>query len=125
MEVQFVAPFRSKKVTDWNTDDVSDWIDSIQINAAPKYQSGIAKHKTLFKQAAVANQLNGKLLLTYRTGQKLYKHWKQYGLSEAFCNKVVEQLKSILNAEAAFGFGTFMQPQQFSNKKRLKISKAP
>eukprot|EP01084_Bolivina_argentea_P108420 193770_1 len=102
MSYVFVPPFRNKRVANWDNDDVTDWIDSITIDAAQKYQAKITQHKFTFKNAAVANQLTGKLLLKYKNADKLFKDYKQYKLSQAFCNNVFEQLKNILNAEAAF-----------------------
>eukprot|EP01084_Bolivina_argentea_P216053 367015_1 len=92
-DVSFVLPFRNKIVQDWNNDDVVDWIDSIKVQAAQKYQSKITQHKLSFKRAALANQLTGKLLLGYTNGHKLFEDYKRYKLSEAFCNKAVEQLQ--------------------------------
>eukprot|EP01084_Bolivina_argentea_P038598 71386_1 len=50
--VPLVLPFRKKQVADWDNDDVTDWIDSIQIKALQQYQSAIQQNKKSFKTAA-------------------------------------------------------------------------
>eukprot|EP01084_Bolivina_argentea_P201629 344633_1 len=108
--VPFVPPFRNKKVAIWDNDDITDWIDSITIDAEPRHQAKITQNKLNFKTAAFKNKLTGKLLLKYKNGDKLFKDYKQYKLSQAFCNNVFGQLKNIVNAEAKGNTSSYKKP---------------